>query len=66
MPNSIKEVIIVELYVIKLRLLLDYLSNAPTWLFTGGTYLFKVNSGNTRTMCKIRLKLMIKTPERRH
>ena len=27
-------------------------------------YLFKFNNGNTRTMCKISLKLRIKTPER--
>ena len=30
-----------------------------------GDYLFKVNDGNTRTMCEICLKLVIKTPERR-
>ena len=31
-----------------------------------GIYLFKVNKGNTRTMCEIYSKLTIKTPERRH
>ena len=31
-----------------------------------GIYLFKVNNGNTRTMCEICSKLTIKTPERRH
>ena len=31
-----------------------------------GIYLFKVNYGNTRTMCEICLKLAIKTPERGH
>ena len=31
-----------------------------------GCYLFKVNNGNTRTMCEICSKLSIKTPERRH
>ena len=29
-----------------------------------GTYLFKVKSGNTRTMCETYSKLTIKTPER--
>ena len=29
-----------------------------------GIYLFKVNNGNTREMCKICLKLTIKTPKR--
>ena len=28
-----------------------------------GIYLFKVNKGNTRTMCEICLKLIIKKPE---
>ena len=30
-----------------------------------GIYLFKVNNGNTRTVCEISLKLIIKTLERR-
>ena len=30
-----------------------------------GIYLFKVNDGKTRTMCKLCSKLTIKTPERR-
>ena len=30
-----------------------------------GIYLFKVNNGNTKTMCEICSKLTIKTPERR-
>ena len=29
-------------------------------------YLFKVNNRNTRTMCEIRSKLTMKSPERRH
>ena len=29
-------------------------------------YLFKVNNGNSRTMCEICSKLTIKIPERRH
>ena len=33
--------------------------------YSGGIYLFKVNSGNMRTMCEICLKLSIKTPEQR-
>ena len=32
---------------------------------SAGIYLFKVNNGNTKTMCEIRSKLTIKTPERR-
>ena len=31
-----------------------------------GIYFFKVDNGNTRTMCEIRSKLTIKTSERRH
>ena len=34
--------------------------------YSGGIYLFKVNSGNMRTMCEICLKLSIKTPEQRY
>ena len=30
---------------------------------SAGIYFFKVNNGNTRTMCKICSKLTIKTPE---
>ena len=30
-----------------------------------GIYLFKINNGNTRTMCEICSKATIKTPERR-
>ena len=30
-----------------------------------GIYLFKVNNGNTRTICKMCSKLIIKTQERR-
>ena len=36
-------------------------ANLPT-----GIYLFKVNSENTRTMCKICSELMIKTSEQRY
>ena len=31
-----------------------------------GSYLFKVNNGNTRSMCEIYSKLIVKTPEWRH
>ena len=34
--------------------------------FPVGIYMFKVNSGNTRTRCEIYSKITIKTPERRH
>ena len=36
-----------------------------TRLNPAGIYLFKVRNANTRTMCKICLKLTIKSPERR-
>ena len=32
-------------------------------IFPGGIYLFKVNNGNTRTVCKICSKLTIKAAE---
>ena len=35
------------------------------FLFPVGIYLFKVNSGNARTICEIRSNLILKTPERR-
>ena len=31
--------------------------------YPAGTYMFKVNNRNTKTRCKICLKLTIKTPE---
>ena len=31
--------------------------------YLAGTYMFKVNNRNTKTRCKICLKLTIKTPE---
>ena len=34
--------------------------------YPAGNYMFRVNSRNTRTRCKICSKLTIKTPERRH
>ena len=34
--------------------------------FPDGTYLFKVNNGNTRRACEIYSELTIKTPERHH
>ena len=34
------------------------------WYFPVGIYLFKVNSGNTRTMCENLSNLIIKTPGR--
>ena len=42
-----------------------FFNNGFISLFPGGTYLLKVNNGNTRTICEICLKLTIKTPERR-
>ena len=37
------------------------------WSFLpAGIYLFKFNKGNTRTMCEICPKFIIKAPERRH
>ena len=36
------------------------------YIVPAGIYLLKVNNRNTRTRCKICLKLTIKTPERRH
>ena len=35
------------------------------WKCPAGNYMFKVKNGNSRTRCKIFLKLTIKTPERR-
>ena len=35
-------------------------------MFPVGIYLFHVNNRNTRTMCEICSKLIIKTPEQRH
>ena len=37
----------------------------PTFKFLAGIYSFKVHNENTRAMCKIFSKLIIKTPERR-
>ena len=34
--------------------------------FPDGTYLFKVNNGNTRRACEIYSEFTIKTPERHH
>ena len=36
------------------------------FMIPAGIYLFKVNNGNTKAMCKICSKLTINTPERRH
>ena len=38
--------------------------NGDVHVNPAGIYLFKVNNRITRTMCEIRLKLTIKTPER--
>ena len=35
-------------------------------ILLAGIYLFKINNGNTKAMCKICSKLIIKTPERGH
>ena len=35
-------------------------------VFSSSIYLFKVNQGNTRTMCEICSKLTVKAPGRRH
>ena len=42
-------------------------TNDSLWAssYPASIYLFKVNNGNTRTMCEICTKLTIKTPERR-
>ena len=51
--------------------ILQHLSRTSFFLplkspFPGGSYLFKVNNGNTRTICRIGSKLTIKTLELRH
>ena len=44
---------------------LKYPNEAAETLMLAGIYLFKVNNGNTREVCKICSKLTIKTPKRR-
>ena len=41
-------------------------TNSVVWFYPSIIYMFKVNNGNTRTMCEICSKLTIKTTERRH
>ena len=43
----------------------EYFYGLYLYGYLAGIYLFKVNYGNTRTICKICSKLAIKTPERR-
>ena len=42
----------------------DFNANVSESTPPAGIYLFKVKNGNTRTMCDICSKLIIKTPER--
>ena len=55
-------------YAFKLKIRVSkkrYLTQQMEAFFPFDIYLFKVNNGNTSTMCEICSKLTIKTPERR-